>query len=119
MKDRKPRKTAKSTQTSWPPILERKNASGQAVWKIAVMIEGKRIRETFKTAEAAAERAEIIRNQYREQGKAAFTMPTDLRHEAARCAEKLTQHNVTITEAVDYYLKHVITFRTAPTVAEI
>jgi hypothetical protein len=34
------------------------------VWKIAVMIWGKRIRETFKTAEAATERAEITRNQY-------------------------------------------------------
>ena len=119
MKDRKPRKTAKSKLTSWPPILERKNASGQAVWKIALMIQGKRIRETFKTAEAAAERAEIIRSQYREQGKAAFTMPTDLRLEATRCTEKLAPHNVTLTECVDYYLKHVITYRTAPTVAEI
>ena len=119
MKDRKPRKTAKSKQTSWPPILERKNASGQAVWKIAVMIQGKRIRETFKTAEAAAERAEIIRSQYREQGKAAFTMPTDLRLEATRCTEKLSPHSVTLTECVDYYLKHVIAYHTAPTVAEI
>ncbi len=119
MKDRKPRKTAKSKQTSWPPIIERKNASGQAVWKIALMIQGKRIRETFKTAEAAAERAEIIRSQYREQGKAAFTMPTDLRLEATRSAEKLAPYSVTLSQCVDYYLKHVIAFRTAPTVAEI
>lgn len=120
MKNRKPHKAAKSKQSaSWPPIIERKNASGQAVWKIAVMIQGKRVRETFKTPEAAAERAEIIRNQYREEGKSAFTMPTDLRLEATRCAEKLKPHNATITEAVDYYLKHFITYRIAPTVTEI
>ena len=64
MKDQKPRKAAKSKQSaSRRPILERKSASGQVVWKIAVMIRGKRIRQTFKTAEAAAERAEVIRCQ--------------------------------------------------------
>ena len=78
-----------------------------------------RIRERFKTLEAAEERAEAIRSQYREQGKAAFTMPTDLRLEATRCAEKLQPHGVTLTDVVDYYLKHVVTYRTAPTVAEI
>jgi len=54
------------------PILERKNVSGQAMGKITAMIQRKRIRETFKTAGAAAECAGIIRNQYREEGKACF-----------------------------------------------
>ena len=41
-------------------ILERENASGQAMWKITVMIQGWRIRETFTTAEISAEGAEIV-----------------------------------------------------------
>lgn len=112
-------KAKASKKPSWPPILHQPRASGQTVYQIAVMIDGKRIRERFKTLESAEERAGQIRNQYREEGKAAFTMPVDLRLEATRNAEKLAPHNVTITEAVDYYLKHVITFRTAPTVAQV
>ena len=102
---------AKQSRSSWPPILQQKGASGQTTYQIAIMIHGKRIRERFKTLEAAEERAEAIRSQYREQGKAAFTMPTDLRLEATRCAEKLQPHGVTLTDVVDYYLKHVVTYQ--------
>jgi integrase len=83
------------------------------------MIAGKRVRERFKTLESAEERAEQIRNDYREQGKAAFTLPPDLRVEAAKCAEILKPHGVTISDTVKHYMKHVIAYRTAPTVSEI
>jgi integrase len=83
------------------------------------MIHGKRIRERFKTREAAEERAVQIRNSYREEGKAAFAIPADLRLEAHKCAELLKPHGATITEAVQHYLKTVLAYRTAPTVSEI
>jgi integrase len=111
-------KADKSKRTSWPPIVTRKRANGQ-VFEIAVMVSGKRIRERFKTSESAEERAEAIRNSYREEGKAAFTLPPDLRAEAAKCSGLLKPHGVTITDAVQHYMKHVIAYRTAPTVSEI
>jgi integrase len=83
------------------------------------MIDGKRIRERFKTLEAAQERAEQIRNSYREEGKAAFAIPANLRLEAHKCTELLAPHGATLTEATQHYLKTVLAYRTAPTVAEI
>ncbi len=112
-------KANKSKNTSWPPIIARKRANGQVSYEIAVMVLGKRVRERFKTRESAEERAESIRNSYREEGKAAFTLPPDLRVEAAKCSQLLNPHGVTITDAVQHYLKTVIAYRTAPTVSEI
>jgi integrase len=109
----------KSSKPSWPPILQHPRANGQVAYQIAVMLDGKRIRERFKTLEAAQERAEAIRNQYREEGKAAFIMPADLRNEATKCAKILEPHGATLTEAVNHYVKTVLAYRTAPSVAEI
>jgi integrase len=83
------------------------------------MIDGKRVRERFKTLEAAEERALQIRDTYREEGKAAFAIPADLRLEAHKCAELLKPHNATISEAVQHYLLSVLAYRTAPPIAEI
>ena len=112
-------KPKKSSKSAWPPILHHRRSGGQVGYQIAVMIGGKRIRERFKTLEAAEERAEKIRNAYREEGKAAFNIPADLRIEAHKCAELLKPHNATITAAVQHYLKTVLAYRTAPTVSAI
>jgi len=112
-------KPKKSNKAAWPPILHHRRAGGQVGYQIAVMIGGKRVRERFKTLEAAEERAEKIRNAYREEGKAAFNIPADLRIEAHKCAELLKPYNATITAAVQHYLKTVLAYRTAPTVSDI
>lgn len=112
-------KPTKPNKSSWPPIVHLPRVAGQVAYQIAVMIDGKRIRERFKTLEAAEERALQIRNQYREEGKAAFAIPADLRHEAHKCAKLLKPHGATITEAVQHYAKTVLAYRTAPTVSEI
>ena len=112
-------KADKSKKSSWPQITTVKRADGQVSFEIAVMIHGKRIRERFKTLEAAQERAEQIRNQYQEEGKAAFTLPPTLRIEALKCSELLEPHGATITEAVNHYVKTVLAYRTAPPVSEI
>jgi hypothetical protein len=93
-----------SNKPSWPPILQHQGANGQTVYQIAVMIDGKRIRERFKSLEAAEERAKLIRDQYREEGKSAFTMPVDLRLEATRCAKKRSRRVVEINDTLAAWL---------------
>jgi hypothetical protein len=83
-------------QISMAPILQRPGANGQVRYQIAVMIEGKRIRERSKTLDAAEERATQIRNQYREEGKAAFALPPALRIEAHKCAQLLEPQGATL-----------------------
>lgn len=111
-----PTKPTRKPKQSWPPIVRRKYPSGQVGYQIAVMIQGKRIRETFKTEEAAQTRAEQLRTAHANEGAAAFNLSVDVRHEAAKAAEKLTPFNATITEAVDYYVDHVLAFHNTPTV---
>jgi len=83
------------------------------------MVNGQRIRDTYPTKAEAEDRATEIRTQVENEGRAAFTMPTAVRVEAIRAVKQLAPHKVTITEAVDFYVEHVLKYRTAPTVAEI
>jgi integrase len=112
-------KPTRKPKQSWPPIVKRKYPSGQVGYQIAVMIQGKRIRETFKTGEAAQTRAEQLRAAHANEGAAAFNLSADVRHEAAKAAEKLMPFKATITEAVDYYVDHVLAFRNTPAVNAI
>jgi len=50
---------------------------------------------------------------------AAFSLATETRAEAAKCLELLKPYGAGLTEAVQYYVEHVLRFRNAPTVAEI
>jgi len=107
------------SKPSWPPILAREYPSGKTAFQIAVMVDGQRIRETFKTRAEAETRAQEIRAMRQREGAAAFTLPMEHRVEAAKSLDKLRQYNATIAEAVDYYVKHVLIYRNAPTVREI
>jgi integrase len=90
------------SKPSWPSILAREYPSGKTAFQIAVMVDGQRIHETFKTRAEAETRAQEIRAMRQREGAAAFTRPME--------------HRV---EAVDYYVKHVLIYRNAPTVREI
>jgi integrase len=103
----------------WPPIHRLKYDSGKVGFQVACQVNGKRIREMFPTKGEAETRAQEIRTQVENEGRAAFSLAVDIRAEAAKCVEKLNPHAATITEAVDHYLEHVLKYRTAPTVAEI
>jgi len=111
--------TTKTKTKLWPPIHELTYTSGKTGWQVACMVNGQRIRETYPTKAEAEDRAAEIRTQVENEGRAAFTMPTAVRVEAVRAVEKLAPHKASITEAVDFYVDHVLKYRTAPTVAEI
>ena len=107
------------SKPSWPPILQREYPSGKTAFQIAVMVDGKRIRESFKTRAEAEARAQEIHAMRQREGAAAFALPMEHRVEAAKSLEKLKPYNATINEAVDYYVEHVLVYRNAPTVREI
>ncbi len=111
--------TTKSKTKLWPPIHELTYTSGKRAWQVACMVNGHRIRETFPTKGEAETRAAEIRIQVENEGHAAFDLPAAIRVEAQKAIEKLMPHKASITEAVDFYLEHVLKYRNAPVVAEI
>jgi hypothetical protein len=46
-------------------------------------------------------------------------LPAAVRVEAVNCGEMLNPYNATITEAVTYYVEHVLAYRNAPSVSEV
>jgi len=53
------------------------------------------------------------------EGVAAFSLTAETRAEAAKCLEWLRPYGAGLSEAVQYYVEHVLRFCDAPTVAEI
>ncbi len=107
------------SKPSWPRILRRVYPSGQVAYQIGVMVNGIRTRETFKTRDEADTRAEQMRVARQNEGTAAFSLATDVRVEAAKGTEMLRPYSATITEACQYYVDHVLRYRTAPSIDEI
>jgi integrase len=106
-------------ESAWPPILSRRYPSGKTGYQIAVMIDGQRIRETFKTKSEAESRAGEIRAERRNMGKAASELSVVQRVEAAKAFEKLAEYPAaSLTAAIDYYITRKLQFRESPTVAD-
>jgi integrase len=113
-------KRQKSKAAKWPRLYKRSYPSGQAGYVVDLgLVNGKRDRQTFTTREEAETHAERARIQKQNEGLAAFTLPKEVRVDAAKATEILKPHGASLVEAANYYLKHVIAFRSAPTVSEI
>jgi integrase len=110
----------RASRKSWPPIYKRTHRSGQVGYLVDLgHVTGQRIRKTFSTKADAETFAEQARVAHKNEGVAAFSLPQEARVSAAKCLGKLAPYNATLEEAVDYYVKHVLRYRNAPTVAEI
>lgn len=113
-------KRQKSKAAKWPKLYKRSYPSGQVGYVVDLgLVNGRRDRQTFKTKEEADTHAEKARIQKQNEGLTAFTLPKEIRVDAAKASDILKPHNVSLVEAANYFLKHVIAFRTAPTVAKI
>lgn len=108
-----------SRTKSWPRIHTQMLPSGQRSFVIDVQVDGTRIFRRFSTMKDAEEEAGKLRAQREQEGNAGFSLPAAIRVAAARCSEKLTPYNATLDEATDYYINHVLKFRTTPTIAEV
>lgn len=82
-------------------------------------IDGVRRRKSFETQDEAEAYAETARVKRQNEGVAALAMPQALRVDALRADERLRPHGISLTECADYYLRHVVAFRSAPKVPEI
>jgi integrase len=103
-----------------PHIYTQTNRSGQPSYVVDLgIVEGKRKRPSFPTKQEAQTYAEQARVARANEGTAAFSLPMDIRLDAAKANQVLAPHSVTILEAAKYYQKHVLAYKTAPTVKEI
>lgn len=109
-------RTRSRKKSSWPRIHTRKLPSGQTVWVIDTRVNGERVFRRYTVAQEAVDKAAELRSQRQREGSAAFTLPAAVRVEASKCIEKLKPFDVEITEAVDYYVEHVLAYRDKPIV---
>jgi integrase len=95
-----------SKKILWPKLRPFKTCRGKRVWIVDATLDGKRERKYF----AAKKDAEVWQAQKageRENlGRAAFAMPDAVRIEAAELHRKLGVIGVTLTDAVEFFLKH-------------
>src|SRR5438046_2505264 len=108
--------TAKTRTKLWPPIHRLTYTIGRHGWQVACIVNSQRNRETFGTRDEAETRAAQIRHMVDHEGAAAFSLPFDIRAEAAKCVEKLKPYGATLNEAVNHYVERVLKYCTAPTV---
>lgn len=113
------KEATRKEKQKWPPI--RKHiVNGTLYWILDFgKVNGKRKRQVFKTKGEAEVEADKARITKRNEGILAFSLSPEVRAEAARCIKDLKPYGVTLTDAVKYYVKHVIAFRDAPKVKEI
>lgn len=103
------------------PIYGKTHASGNVGYRVDMgFIGGKRIFKSFPTKEAAE------RFQRKCLDAEAKKKPADLRdlndvlrHEVLSALAKLREHNATITQAVDFYLKHARPAKANATIGEV
>ncbi len=105
----------------WPRIRRRRyRRSGTASYQVDLgAVNGRRVRKQFPTKDEAVTFAQRARTAREREGAAAFSIPSEVRVETARCIEMLAPHGATLTEAVRYYLEHFVSHRSAPQVAEM
>ncbi|MGO9610924.1 MAG: tyrosine-type recombinase/integrase, partial [Verrucomicrobiia bacterium] len=112
-------KPATTTKKLWPPIHKVEYANGDARWQVRYQVNGKRVSEVFKTKAEAETASAQVRLRVENEGAAAFSLPADIRAEASKAVETLKPYSATITEAVTYYVEHVLAYRNAPPVSEL
>ena len=103
------------------PIYGKTHASGNTGYRVDMgFIGGKRVFKSFPTKEAAE------RFQRRCLEAEAKKKPVDLRdlndvmrHEVLSALAKLREHNATIAQAVDFYLKHARPAKANATIGEV
>ena len=114
------KKHSKSRQRQWPPVYSRTQRSGQVSYVVDLgLVNGKRERYSFKTKGEADSFAQLKRTERSNQGAKAILLSAATRQDAIAAEKLIKEHGVTLVESAQYYLDHVIAYRTAPTIGEI
>src|SRR5438093_2464666 len=111
----------KQQRQPWPNVYSKVNPGGSTSWivNLGQLNGGPRERYFYKTKEQADTFSEQARLQKQNQGLSAFTLAKEIRVDAIKASGILKPHEVSLTEAANYYIKQVIAFRNAPPVKEI
>ncbi len=106
------------TVEKWPRIHPQQNASGTTTFYVDLRaVNGGR--PGYPDIESARTRADQARTERANEGTLAFSLPQDVRLDAAKANKILSPHGVSILEVAKYYERHVLAFKSAPTVKEI
>jgi hypothetical protein len=105
----------------WPRIYRRRYPSGLTAYVVDL---GKpsgagRARRTFPPRGEAETFAEQKRVERANEGTRTFAVTWEIRREAATCVAKLAPYQAKLTEAVDYYVQHVLHYRTSPKASDV
>jgi integrase len=82
------------------------SAHGNCQWRMEGKIDGKRIRAFYRTRLEAEEAARRRNIEVANHGHKHADIPASLRVEALRAQEQLDRIGASLTEAVEFYLKH-------------
>ena len=100
--------TAKRRKSQrWPYIKKRIYPNGATGWTVDARTKLGGERKTFSTLAEAETYAGQCRTRRGNEGLSSFTMPEDLRVEAAKCMERLAPFGKTLTQAVDYFIPYL------------
>jgi integrase len=101
-------------------VYRRVHRSGQTSWVVDLgELNGKRDRHSFKSKDEANTFAEQARIKRQNEGLSSFNLSSEIRGDAFRATEVLKPHGVTLSQAAEYYVKHVAAYQSAPFVSEI
>ncbi len=108
-----------SRRNTWPRIRKTLHNNGTLAWLVDARIAGKGERIFFKTKGEAETKAEQLRAERKNSGETALAMPDKLRIEAMECGQRLERVGATLTEAVDYFIRHAKPTAGAQTINEV
>ncbi len=98
--------------------------NGETRWQVRYQVKRadgttERKSQVFETKAKAETHAAQVRTKIANEGKAAFSLPEPVRVAASEAITKLEPYGVTIADAVNYYVDHVLKYRNAPCVSDI
>ena len=102
------------------PVFTVKHPNGTTVYQVDKgWVNGKRERRNYKTREDAMLAAESGYQERQNDGLAVFGLSQDVKMDAAKAHVILAPFRISLFEAASYYKKHVLAYKSAPTVREI
>jgi integrase len=114
------RTTAARRKRTWPNVYKRVHRRGQVSYVVDLGLIGlQRKRRSFKTKAEADTFAELKRTERTNHGTAALSLSDAIRVDAVKANTLLSPHGVSMKEAAQYYVDHVVAYRQAPTVSQI
>ncbi len=103
------------------PIYKKVHASGNVGYRVDMgVMKGKRVFKSFGTMfEAERFQAKCIETEARKRPVELHDLDEIVRHEVLAAMAKLKEHNSTITQAVDFFLKHAKPASASASIGEV